>query len=136
MRTTGSGRALSACCASAACASGESCNLPGQEGHCTAVSTPTATATESPGTTPVPTRTAGEIVCPDEGCPCAGDCNDDHAATIDELVLLVNIALGAATVDACPTADVGPDGQITIDQVLAAADNVLNGCPTPTAGMQ
>jgi hypothetical protein len=40
----------------------------------------------------------------------------------------VNIALGNATVSDCRAGDGNHDGQITIDEILAAVNNALNGC--------
>ncbi|MFI5364254.1 MAG: Ig-like domain-containing protein [Candidatus Binatia bacterium] len=68
--------------------------------------------------------------------PCAGDCNSDQQITVDELLTLVNIALGDAALMSCQVGDVNGDGQITIDEVLVAVHNALAGCggasPTPT----
>jgi hypothetical protein len=40
----------------------------------------------------------------------------------------VNIALGNTSVAACRPGDANTDGQITVDEVLAAVHNALNGC--------
>jgi hypothetical protein len=40
----------------------------------------------------------------------------------------VNIALGNTSVAACRPGDANADGQITVDEVLAAVHNALNGC--------
>jgi hypothetical protein len=60
--------------------------------------------------------------------PCDGDCNGDGAVTIDELLTMVNIALGNVTVRDCTPGDANGDGQITVDEILAAVTNALNGC--------
>jgi hypothetical protein len=61
---------------------------------------------------------------------CDGDCNGDTAVTVDEIVALTTIALGAASVDpACPAGDSNADDQITVDEILAAVANALQGCP-------
>ncbi len=75
--------------------------------------TPTPTATPTPTPTPV---------------PCVGDCNGDHSVTVDELLTMVNIALGSADVTACGAGDANHDSQITIDEILTAVNNALNGC--------
>jgi hypothetical protein len=59
---------------------------------------------------------------------CAGDCNNDTFVTVDELITLVNIALGSADFSACPAGDVNHDVQITIDEILTAVNRALNGC--------
>jgi len=48
--------------------------------------------------------------------------------TIDEILTLVNIALGNADVSGCEPGDRNGDGKITIDEILAAVNNALNGC--------
>jgi hypothetical protein len=47
---------------------------------------------------------------------------------VDELLVLVNISLGSAPVSACTSADVEPDGAITVDEILVAVNRALNGC--------
>jgi hypothetical protein len=65
--------------------------------------------------------------------PCVGDCNNDGAVTVDELLETVNIALGAAPVTMCPEADFNHDGTVTIDEMLMAVNAALSGCtPAPT----
>jgi len=60
---------------------------------------------------------------------CTGDCNDNVAVTIDELLTMVNIALGNADVMTCAAGDANHDEQVTIDEILAAVNVALNGCP-------
>jgi len=43
---------------------------------------------------------------------------------------MVNIALGDTT-PACETGDANHDGQITVDEILTAVNNALNGCRVP-----
>jgi len=74
--------------------------------------------------TPTPTPTPG---------PCVGDCNGDRSVTVDELLSMVDIALGDADVSTCLAGDANHDQQITIDEILTAVNNALNGC-TPQAG--
>lgn len=66
-------------------------------------------------------------------CPCVGDCNGDGQVTINELLTLVNIALGLAPCSDC----IGAHCPVTIDEILTAVSNALNGCansnPAPTA---
>jgi photosystem II stability/assembly factor-like uncharacterized protein len=61
---------------------------------------------------------------------CVGDCNEDGQVTIDELLVLINIALGSAPLSACPEGDQNCDGQITVDEVIIAQNNASNGCPS------
>jgi hypothetical protein len=97
----------------------------------TITSTPTITLSPAPTPTPTNTATPGS---------CIGDCNGDGHVTVDEILTLVNIALGNTPVTTCEAGDANHDGKITVDEILTALNNALNGCesasaPTPnTAG--
>jgi D-alanyl-D-alanine carboxypeptidase len=56
--------------------------------------------------------------------------------TVDEILTMVNIALGNSPISDCLPGDANHDGQITVDEILTAVNNALNGCPpvepTPT----
>ena len=41
---------------------------------------------------------------------------------------MVNIALGNLDVSHCQAGDANGDGQITVDEILTAVNNALNGC--------
>jgi hypothetical protein len=41
---------------------------------------------------------------------------------------MVNIALGNAAVTTCQAGDANHDGHITVDEILTAVNNDLNGC--------
>ena len=60
--------------------------------------------------------------------PCTGDCNASHDVTVDEILTMVNIALGNVQLPDCEAADASHDGQVTVDEILAAVNNALNGC--------
>lgn len=62
------------------------------------------------------------------GATCGGDCSMDGEVTVDELVRMVNIALGAAPVSGCSAGDTNLDGEITIDEIIAGVSHALNGC--------
>jgi hypothetical protein len=80
----------------------------------------TGTPTLGPLSTPTPSPTP---------VPCVGDCNVDLQVTVDEILTMVNIALGNAETTSCLAGDANLDQQITIDEVLTAVNNALNGCP-------
>ena len=61
---------------------------------------------------------------------CAGDCNNDGSVSIDELLTMVNIALGTAPVAACTAGDINHDNEITVDEILTAVHAALRGCST------
>jgi hypothetical protein len=92
------------------------------------IETPTATATvtpsESPTGAPTPTPTASATVTP---AVCAGNCDGVGMVTVDELIRLVNIALGSQPSSACP---VGIPAGATVDIafLVRAVNNALNGC--------
>jgi len=89
------------------------------------LATPTPSATET--ATPTPTLTATAVPTP----LCVGDCNGNDVVTVDELLTMVNIALGNDEVSTCEAGDPNHDGQITVDEILMAVNNALNGCPGP-----
>jgi hypothetical protein len=87
---------------------------PRQTPTATATSTPTATATTSPTSTP-PSR-------------CPGDCDGSGEVTINELVALVNIALGNGPLSSCPAGDADRSGDISINEIIAGVNAALSGC--------
>jgi hypothetical protein len=87
----------------------------------TPIPTDTPMPTDTPRPTPTPTPTPTPI-------PCVGDCNQDNSVTVDELLTMVNIALGNTSVSICSQSDTNRDRQITVDEILAAVNNALSGC--------
>lgn len=83
--------------------------------------TATATAVESAAATSTATATAG--------VPCPGDCNGSGEVTIDELIRMVNIALGNQPVSNCLAGDVDGNGTIAINEIVTAVNAAINGCP-------
>ena len=84
---------------------------------------PLSTATPSPS--PPPPPTASPTLAP---VACTGDCGLDGEVTVNELLVMVNIALGSTDVSACPAGDSNQDGFVTIDEILKAVNNALAGC--------
>jgi len=60
---------------------------------------------------------------------CVGDCGQDGEVTVDELLKMVNIALGSTALSDCLAGDQNGDSSITIDEILRAVNNALTGCP-------
>jgi len=93
----------------------------------TASPTPTPSSTDTPTAsptatwTPSPSATATPV-------PCRGDCDNSGDVTIDEILTLVNIALGNRPVADCLPGDANGDHQITVDEILTAVSNALSGC--------
>jgi Tol biopolymer transport system component len=84
----------------------------------------TFTPTGTPTATPTMDGPAG---------PCVGDCNGNNVVTIDELVRMVSIALGLQTLcpngtPGCLAGDATCDCTITVDDIIKAVLNSLNGC--------
>jgi len=48
--------------------------------------------------------------------------------TVNELLVMVNVALGQAQVSECTAGDRDQSGEITIDEILVAVSYALNGC--------
>jgi ELWxxDGT repeat protein len=91
------------------------------------------TTEESPGgheLWAIPTSALGQVPA-----PCAGDCGNDGHVTVDEVLTLVNIALGNAEMSACDVGDLNNDDQITVDEILTAVNNALNGCDIDRDGI-
>ena len=59
---------------------------------------------------------------------CPGDCNGNHAVSINELLMLVNVALGDTSKSACAAGDANHDGTVGIDDLVSAVDKSLHGC--------
>ena len=93
----------------------------------TETDTPTETPTDTP--TPTPTETPTPTLI-----PCAGDCDANGEVAINELVHIVEITVRSGSADGCIAADRNRDGAATIDELLAAIDNALNGCVGSVAG--
>ena len=59
---------------------------------------------------------------------CVGDCDGSGQVTINEIVILVDISLENLPPSACPFGDINHDGVVTIDEILKAVNNDLDGC--------
>jgi len=60
---------------------------------------------------------------------CPGDCGGDGIVTIEEIILSVNIVNDAAELDDCLALDRDQDGDVAVDDIIAAVSAVLDGCP-------
>lgn len=104
----------------------------------TATRTPPATATRtatpsSPGSTATPTPTGtGSTPTATRTLPpmaCAGDCNGDRRVSIADLTQVLTILIQSAPLAGCPAADADGNGVLTINDVIAAVNAALYGCP-------
>ena len=66
------------------------------------------------------------------GQTCQGDCNSDGTVSIDELVVLVTVALGSRPPSACTAGDANGDGTVRVSELVGAVKAALDGCPVPT----
>jgi hypothetical protein len=67
------------------------------------------------------------------GSECIGDCDGSGVLAIDDLVTLVNIALGSSPLSSCLIGDANHDGQISISDLVRAVGVALDKCGSPTA---
>jgi len=66
--------------------------------------------------------------------PCVGDCDGDGTVSINELVMMVSMALGTVDMSACHS-DPNGDGMISVNELVSSTLSALDGCeagPTPT----
>jgi len=68
---------------------------------------------------PPPTPTPG---------PCIGDCNGSGEVGINELIVMVNIALDSTPISACRNGDADHSNGISITEIIVAVNNALDGC--------
>ena len=65
---------------------------------------------------------------------CVGDCTGDGEVNIDDLIRMVNIALGLQAIcpdngnGGCLAGDANCDCEITVEEIIQAVNNDLNGC--------
>jgi len=60
---------------------------------------------------------------------CLGDCDEGGSVTVDEVITMVNIALGQSAVGDCTAGDGDASGTVTVDEIVAGTTNALEGCP-------
>ncbi len=68
------------------------------------------------------------FLSPAVAAPCVGDCGGDGTVTVDDLVKGVNLALGNAGADPCPSFDFNGDGSVTIDEIIMGVNAALSSC--------
>ena len=62
---------------------------------------------------------------------CMADCDASQDVTVDELLNLISVALGAPLNECVGSADLDDNGEITVDEVLTALNQALLGCFDP-----
>lgn len=66
--------------------------------------------------------------------PCVGDCTGSGEVSLNDILTLVDIALGIAPASTCTAGGARPGEQLTIDVLLTAVNNALSGCGVQTPG--
>lgn len=81
-----------------------------------------------------PTSTVAATAAPTPG-PCTGDCDRNGEVTVDELLMMVNVALGTDSIfSSCLAGDADGDQAIQITEIIAAINRALEGCGGPEPG--
>ena len=70
---------------------------------------------------------ASVLVASGDAGPCVGDCNATGTVTVDDVITLVNVALGRVQPSACANG-IPPGGEVNVAVVIQAVNNALNGC--------
>lgn len=65
---------------------------------------------------------------PRPALPLVGDCNGSNEVTIEEIITMVNIALGRSAVASCAGGDANGDGEVAVDEIIRAVNDALIGC--------
>ncbi|GIW43052.1 MAG: hypothetical protein KatS3mg077_0334 [Candidatus Binatia bacterium] len=91
-----------------------SCSLPA----------PSASVTPTDSPPPHPTDSETPTVTP----ACTGDCDGSGVVTVEEVVRMVNIALGRSARERCVAGDRNGDGEVTVEEIVSAVSNLLYGC--------
>ncbi len=60
---------------------------------------------------------------------CSGDCDGNGTVAVNELITMLNIALGNTALSTCIAGDVNHSDGITISEIIQAVSFALNGCP-------
>jgi hypothetical protein len=59
---------------------------------------------------------------------CVGDCRGTHTVAVNDVITLVNIALGSAQPAACSDGGLPLSREVTIAIITEAVNNALTGC--------
>jgi hypothetical protein len=63
---------------------------------------------------------------------CVGDCTGADTVAMDDVVTLVNIALGTAQPLTCPNGGLPLGGEVDVAIIIQAVNNALTGCGVGT----
>ncbi|MEO8603649.1 MAG: hypothetical protein ABI629_13835 [bacterium] len=62
---------------------------------------------------------------------CTGDCDANDGVIVNEVLRCVAVGLGHIALAACDACDANGDTEVTVNELVAAVDNALSGCPVP-----
>jgi hypothetical protein len=62
---------------------------------------------------------------------CLGDCDSGGTVTVDELIRMINVALGTASLSTCEAGDKNGDGTIDVPEIIATVQTALDRCVVP-----
>jgi YD repeat-containing protein len=77
------------------------------------------------GTTPMPHEAGATVML----VVCIGDCGNDGAVTVEELIRGVNIALGIAPLSDCSQFDADHSMDVTVEELIQGVNIALSRCP-------
>ena len=103
-------------------------------GTLSTLASPTPSSTRSPSIRwsragCMPGRHGGGVFAIEQVPPsCVGDCEGADTVAINDLITLVNIALGTAQPSACPNGGLPLGGEVDVAVIIQAVNNALNGC--------
>jgi hypothetical protein len=106
----------------------------GTPGPAPPTATRTVTASPTPSTSPtttntlLPTSTPSPTTIPTAPFRCPGDCDASDTVTVDEILVLVSVALGMPGLEGCRAGDLDGSNSITVDEILQAVNVALSGC--------
>jgi len=66
---------------------------------------------------------------------CPGDCDYSSDITVDEIVISVNVAVGAASLAACVSLDENSDGEVDVAEIIGMVTRALGGCSGEVAAL-
>jgi hypothetical protein len=92
--------------------------------------TATVTRTATPSRTPSPSRTPRLTPLPP--VVCAGDCDGNGRVDAVDLIRALQVSLWRLPVSVCEEGDINRDGDISVDEVVAAVGSAMDGCPMPS----
>jgi len=70
----------------------------------------------------------GQVTVQVDAAACLGDCDGSHTVTADELLIMLNIALGRAPATACEFGHADSSGALKVDAILTALNNAATSC--------